>query len=557
MKFFLATLVLSFSLRGEAANLGDVAAKTAQFQAGHESEEILLVQMVEKTNPAGVKYMAEEKITGDQYKLSFHKSGSDIYAYTRMTFGVPESYPAMFGDPATGGKARYQIRIFKSTDGGKKFVHMDRIKFKTKNPAVDQALGYPKYDNWSLYDVHIVYNPDKDNHLLVFECQSPTMAASLCVSESKDPTNPLAWDEPRVFIKADEDDRSAAVGIPIVVNQHIYFKYTVVDDGLEGWIEGNESAYSSYIKVPSKINFEVYHEDNPYSTVGKDDAVMNGFGSEKNPFCKSSWDCNNRDVTDWIQEDGKYYALYNGGNYQRCVRTVEEAASSEWSIGLRVSSNGVDGEYQDLFGPLLSAERNDTCGISYGTFLKTGGETYIYYALDDQGFKYWTDEQGKSHKYITRTHRRVKIKDLAGKPWKYRVANMCSVLMPLRSFNYLQDGNKIHAIMCMVLDRSATQHEINVFGSWSSSYKDIAYVIAQGDEFKTRWGYSTRLASTTPNKDVIWMVWNRFLRRPPTGYETDVFNWHMSRNNWKYMDLVGHVLSTQEFRDVWGAWATL
>ena len=93
-------------------------------------------------------------------------------------------------------------------------------------------------------------------------------------------------------------------------------------------------------------------------------------------------ECNNKDQTDWKKEDGKYYLIYNGANYYRCIRPGHanlNDGSSDWRIKIRRSSNAIS-TYNEVADTIMEAERTDICGISYGKINEFNGELYLYVA---------------------------------------------------------------------------------------------------------------------------------------------------------------------------------
>jgi hypothetical protein len=107
-------------------------------------------------------------------------------------------------------------------------------------------------------------------------------------------------------------------------------------------------------------------------------------GAEQNTNCNSAWDCNNVDVQDWQRVDNYYYAIYNGSNYYRCSRPPQSAGNltNLWALGIRRSTLPL-GPYNESSGPLIFAERDDVCGISYPTIklpATSSDETVLYYS---------------------------------------------------------------------------------------------------------------------------------------------------------------------------------
>jgi len=165
---------------------------------------------------------------------------------------------------------------------------------------------------------------------------------------------------------------------------HRFLSWTVVDDGTV-WFEdanhqlnpdeGGERTYSSGLSVPD------FGTDVGYVSHTGQELLS----SDPDVYCQGSWDCNNRDMQDWKREGDFYYAIYNGANYYRCERP--EGGVNQWalSIARRVVSDTAVGQYNEILQPLVSAERDDICGISYPVINEVNGELYMYYAYYSQG----------------------------------------------------------------------------------------------------------------------------------------------------------------------------
>jgi Domain of unknown function (DUF4214) len=101
--------------------------------------------------------------------------------------------------------------------------------------------------------------------------------------------------------------------------------------------------------------------------------------ADRDTHCKSAWDCNNRNLQDWIREGNQYYALYNGANYFGCMRPQGDTGTNDWGIAISRSDSPL-GHYPPSAAPILKAQNTSLCGLSYGNFNRVQDELYIYFA---------------------------------------------------------------------------------------------------------------------------------------------------------------------------------
>jgi len=227
----------------------------------------------------------------------------------------------------------------------------------------------------TLYDPHVV--PDHltcpKRYTMTFECNNidGVGGANLCMSYTTTPNRLETWSYPKNVIKGynmNGENKSASTGVSLATTQNRYLSWTVVDDSSTGQEEGDESTYVRGMEIDN------YYDLSEYSTTG---TVL--LSSEANINCVGE-ECNNKDQTDWILEDGMYYLLYNGANYYRCVRPGHENlndGSSDWRIKIRRSQSAIS-SYSDVADTIMYAERTDICGISYGKINEFNGELYLY-----------------------------------------------------------------------------------------------------------------------------------------------------------------------------------
>jgi hypothetical protein len=159
---------------------------------------------------------------------------------------------------------------------------------------------------------------------------------------------------------------SASTGTTLIDGASRYVAWTQVYDG----VGANDPQAHTYSQAAAVASFTGY-----FGTVMQGtSAITTMLSAEPQPWCTSTWDCNNRDKQDWKREGSYYYAIYNGANYYRC--------NGAWGVSVARSPTPVGAEYTDRL-PLargIVAERQDTCGISYPVVNVVGGELFVYYA---------------------------------------------------------------------------------------------------------------------------------------------------------------------------------
>ncbi len=138
--------------------------------------------------------------------------------------------------------------------------------------------------------------------------------ASVCISYSTTPTVRESWFYPRPVVDglASPKAASASTGATLVDGTSRYISWTQVYDGSDPYNYSDPSAhtFSQSVQVPS------FYEKYYFGTV-ESKGVKTMLSAEPQPYCTSSWDCNNRDKQDWKREGNYFYDLYNGANYYR------------------------------------------------------------------------------------------------------------------------------------------------------------------------------------------------------------------------------------------------
>ncbi len=342
-------------LQEGAPTLDDLFAGRARFQDLAEAETVAL----SFDGGSGVTHLWDQKLP------LFHDDASGKY-YTFTRGYLPDG--------------TFNIFLLESVDG-RNFAQVGTDPVFVK----DSSTHY--------YDAHLAIDSSvcPRQYVMTLECYFPGLeSASLCTSRSDMPTRPETWSRPQVAVIgcnnnpgdggcASERYLSASTGVALVDGFDRFFSWTVVDDGTV-WFEnadhqlnpdeGDERTYSSGIAVRNFNSFVGY-------TFRTGEELLR---SEPDVYCTSSWDCNNRDVQDWKREQDYYYAIYNGANYYRCARP--EGGNNLWalSIARRPVSGSPVGPYSETLAPLITAERDDVCGISYPVINEVGGALYLYYA---------------------------------------------------------------------------------------------------------------------------------------------------------------------------------
>ncbi len=260
----------------------------------------------------------------------------------------------------------------------------DGVNFEQVGDAVFASLK----KDWSIYDPHIAIDTSVSpaRYIMTTECISYGGSHSTCLSESRTPWINSSWSNPVVVVKGQTKPRyvSASTGVTLAENGRLYLKWTQVDDGFRGAMhptepapdEGNESTSSWAAPVPALGSF--------LGVAGH--VGVNILPADPNVYCNPStngWDCNQRDLQDWKKIGSQYYAIYNGGNYYRCIRPSSDRNAghkSQWGLAFRRSGHPL-GTYNESASQVLYAERDDTCGIGYPYVTELDGETYLYFSM--------------------------------------------------------------------------------------------------------------------------------------------------------------------------------
>ena len=123
-----------------------------------------------------------------------------------------------------------------------------------------------------------------------------------------------SWFYPRPVVDGLSSPKaeSASTGATLVDGAARYISWTQVYDGSDPYNYTDPSAhtFSQSVQVPS------FYGSYYFGTV-ESKGVNTMLSAELQPYCTSSWDCNNRDKQDWKREGDYFYALYNGANYYR------------------------------------------------------------------------------------------------------------------------------------------------------------------------------------------------------------------------------------------------
>ena len=168
--------------------------------------------------------------------------------------------------------------------------------------------------------------------------------------------------------------------------------FTVADRGSYDWkltMQGTPSATTVSVSWDVTFPDEGIESTSTWAMKINDYSRYQGYsttagqlllGATQNTNCTSSWDCNNIDVQDWQHIDSYYYAIYNGANYFGCSRPPQGAAAltNQWGLAIRRSTSPM-GSYDESTGPVILADVNNLCAISYPTLKVINGETFLYY----------------------------------------------------------------------------------------------------------------------------------------------------------------------------------
>lgn len=204
---------------------------------------------------------------------------------------------------------------------------------------------------------------------MAMECIGNYYAASLCVSSTTTPSILETWLYPEVLVDGliEPAAQSASTGVLLTDGFDRFVSWTQVYDGTQ---QNDPQAHTYSQSAPVKSFYDSFY----FGSV--DDSRVNVMmPAEPEPWCTSSWDCNNRDKQDWKREGDYFYALYNGANYYRCDGT--------WGLSIARSKKITGEQYTERlpisFGIL--ADRSDTCGTSYIMLNVIEGVPYLYYAF--------------------------------------------------------------------------------------------------------------------------------------------------------------------------------
>ncbi len=332
-------------LNSDVPSLEDLFAGTARFQTVSEAQTVGL----DFSSLGNINYPLSLA------KVPVIKTNNGYIGFSRVYFaGTDKSDIAMFTSP-DGLIFSQAKRIFGSRD-----------------------------QNLSPYDpqISVDYSYCPARYVLTTEC-----GGGLCVSESSTPQYSWSWSKPKMIIgvsMAGDRYMSASTGTSITAKDgRRYIYWTLIDDGkiYFQWPgqpqkpdEGDESAYVK--------GAEMTNPDWTTSQVGGTTLMA----AEKNVYCTSSWDCNNKDKQDTKYEAGKYYQIYNGANYYRCERPIKGTAGTDfyrytnaWGLSIARSSSPLGNFDADRLPPIIMAERTNLCATSYPIINNINGELYMYY----------------------------------------------------------------------------------------------------------------------------------------------------------------------------------
>lgn len=315
------------------------------------------------------------KAVWDQKTQIFYTDNSGYYALTR----------GFVGDNT---KQVFNVFLMFSPDG---------INFQSLGPIFSRETP-----NQTFYDPYVL--ADSKGCIPVYrsvsECFTPGMEnVSVCYSETSLPTKTYSWSEPKVILSGCDSnpsqgcisDRYISTSTPTLhqdkSGDNYFLSVTVVDDGVQTPIradiqdDGSERTYTKIFNL----------NNNPTVNIGNVTSGRILLDANTTRVCdrraannqNARWDCNNVDVQSIYREGDNYFALYNGANYFRCTRPSGVNSSSEWGIGIARSNRAGNG-FEKSSAKLVSAERFDTCAVSYPVINAINGELYLYYAFIDK-----------------------------------------------------------------------------------------------------------------------------------------------------------------------------
>jgi len=352
--FVFLSLTLTTSVIGNSPKLSQLFGEnpTARFESVSESEKITV-------NYFDVAHKHDLKFKLFSYKGSF-------YSYVRVI----------------RNKKKNGIVLMKgrNSDG----VVFDQVGGYLFNNLYKNGDG-----TWHFYDPHVSTKRVGNQlvYIMTMECANQNglpgaFGPSVCMSESKDPTNMLSWTTPRLVVKTGHH-KSASTAVSVSSGRDTYLSWTLLDDGKVSNVEdGNESASSKI----SKVNYGV--DSRPIYMGVSNNVGKYVLKAKSDTRCtlrrgSSTWDCNNLDIQDFHKEGSYYYAIYNGGNFFRCTTPKNRNMTNNWALSMRRSKN-IMGAFNDSAGVLINNINNSKCGISYPTINIINGKTYMYYSYYDE-----------------------------------------------------------------------------------------------------------------------------------------------------------------------------
>jgi hypothetical protein len=411
----------------------------------------------------------------------------ELHFKTRLA-GVWGQKLAVFADPATDtlhaftrgylDDDRFNIFLLRSDDG---------LSFS----QVGNTPVFPDEPGRTLYDPHIAidYSVCPKRYVMTMECAWPGIGASLCVSYSTDPAIPEAWSRPQLVVQSGPGLLSASTGAMLFDGPRKLISWTVVDDGELMHDEGYERTYTEALSVSS-------YERQVARSAPDGQTIL---GAEPNVHCTDSWDCNNRDLQDWKREGEHYYAVYNGANYFRCVRSEGQSGTSAWGLALRRASTPLS-TYRDSSGLLIPAERHDNCAISYPVVYAHEGALYMYYTY----FPASGGDRTMRSRLVWQSHGGVETT-----PFVRRTCDLGS----LRSDH--SNTGAVRYAYCLLLARDAEPAGLNhgrqKLDDGTLSRKELLRWLFDSAEFQTRHGRHDRIDDT----DFFVLLYNLLLERGP------------------------------------------
>ena len=462
-------------------NLSDIFNGKARFQTIRESEEVKLYFNVNEGK--------NQTIWDQKIPILFDNTTGSYYTFTR---GFVDS------------TKKFKIVALVSNDG---------VNFFQKGILFENLYSNPG-DNWSLYDAHI--NFTGDNYIMTLECANQNHGASLCISETKTPFVLSSWSQPQLIIENSRSaNKSASTGVSVNFNGHNYLSWTVVNDSKMPFFsvknnsvllnndDGDESTFSKGIKIRKNI-------DKNYFKAGKSADIGNVLiNTQSNPYCSTSWDCNNVDVQDWKIHENKFYAIYNGSNYYRCSRpNVDSNYTNKWGIAIRRSDHPL-GDYSESSGILIQSSVNDICGISYPILNTIAGEIYLYYSY------YSYDSNGR------RINKTMRSKLLNDPPLQITLQTA-----KLKNFGLVVDNSKIFVsdkienLYVTFLNRYPKNEESKYYINCSiqKGYEHVVRSVFLSGEHKKIW------ASRNTRQKIISLYQGFFNRKPDVANYSNLEN---------------------------------